>query len=276
MKSLFLSRPANMAHRGARSLAPENTLASARKGYECGADSWELDVAVTRDGELVILHDGSPARTSNVAEVFPGREHDPVHTFTFAELRQLDFGSWFNQVDPFQQIAAGAVTAEMQHSYIGEPIPTLKDALTFTRDHDWQVNIEIKNAANTPGDRFVVEAVVEMVEALDMVRSVLISSFNLSYLPRVKEANERIATAAIVERPIPDPVALVHGLGAIGYNPGGRALFPEQIPLLRQAGIAVTVWTINDAETMRLMLESKPSAICTDFPQLLAQVLAEK
>ena len=61
----------NIAHRGARSLAPENTLAAARKGLELKADLWELDVAVTSDGELVVLHDDSLERTSNARQVFP-------------------------------------------------------------------------------------------------------------------------------------------------------------------------------------------------------------
>src|SRR5512146_2902913 len=145
-------KPLNIAHRGARSLAPENTLTAARLGLEIGADLWELDVAVTSDEELVILHDDTLERTSNVQQVFPERAPWAVHTFSLAELRQLDFGSWFNQKDPFGQVAAGKVTPAMQASYAGLPIPTLRDALVFTRDADWRVNVEIKDASGTPGD----------------------------------------------------------------------------------------------------------------------------
>ena len=124
-----------------------------------------------------------------------------MHTFTLAELRKLDFGSWFNQKDPFKQIAAGAVTAEMQQSYVGEPIPTLREALVFTRDNHWRVNVEIKDATGTPGDKDVVEKVVALIEELGMVDRVLISSFNHSYLRRVKKADAGLATAALVESP---------------------------------------------------------------------------
>ncbi len=170
------SKPLNIAHRGARSLAPENTLAAARKGLEIGADLWELDVAVTADGELVVIHDDTLERTSNAAQVYPDRRPWLVNTFSLAELRKLDFGSWFNQTDPFKQIAAGAVTQEMQQRYVGEPIPTLREALVFTRDNHWRVNVEIKDATSTPGDQAVAEKVVALIEELGMVNQVLISS----------------------------------------------------------------------------------------------------
>lgn len=275
MRLFEQSRTANMAHRGARSLAPENTLAAARKGFESGADAWELDVAVTADGELVILHDNTLARTSNVAQVFPDRSQDPVQTFTFAELQALDFGSWYNQADPFQQIAAGMVTKEMQDSYVGEPILTLRDALRFTREHNWQVNIEIKNAAGTPADAFVVEKVVEMVQELAMTGTAMISSFNHEYLRRVRAVTAEIATAPILAFPVPDPVDYVREMGANGYNPGRSALILEDIPTWSKAGLYVVAWTINDAGSMRELLKAGVSCICTDFPQLCAQVLAE-
>ena len=97
----------NIAHRGARSLAPENTLAAAQKGLDTGADMWELDVGMTADGALFLIHDDTLERTSNAAQVFPQRAPWRVHEFTFDEIRQLDFGSWFVEQDPFGQIAAG-------------------------------------------------------------------------------------------------------------------------------------------------------------------------
>jgi len=265
----------NIAHRGARSLAPENTMAAAEMALEIGADLWELDVAVTADGELVVLHDDTLERTSNAQEVFPDRRPWAVHTFTLDELRTLDFGSWFNEKDPFKQIAEGAVTVEMQQSYVGEPIPTLREALIFTRDNDWRVNVEIKDATGTPGDSDVVEKVVTLIDELDMADRVLISSFNHDYLRRVKSADASIITAALVESAFADPVALVRELEASGYNPGIRAILPEQIPPIRQAGVDVYVWTVNDADIMRALIRNNVSGIFTDFPQLLKEVLKE-
>ncbi len=266
----------NIAHRGARSLAPENTLAAARLGLESGADMWELDAAVTQDEELVVLHDDTLERTSNARQIFPQRAPWAVHHFTLAELRQLDFGAWFNEQDPFGQIAAGKVTAEMQAGYVGLPIPTLREALLFTREHDWRVNVEIKDAGGTPGGAFVAERTAALIEELGMVERVLISSFNHSYLLRVKAANPRLSTAALVETYIPDPAALVQGLGAQVYHPGEDCIRLEEIAALRRAGVEVNVWTVNDVEQMRALIENGASGIITDFPQALHEILAEE
>ena len=81
-----------IAHGGARSLAPENTLAAARKAHALGADLWETDVAITADGQLVLMHDDAMMRTTDVADRFPDRVPAPFSTYTLAEIRTLDAG----------------------------------------------------------------------------------------------------------------------------------------------------------------------------------------
>jgi glycerophosphoryl diester phosphodiesterase len=269
-------RTLNIAHRGARSLAPENTLVAARKGLEIGADLWELDVAVTQDGELVVLHDDTPARTSNVADIFPERKTAPAYQFTLAELRQLDFGGWFVKQDPFKQIAAGAVSKADQDKFWGERIPTLRDALTFTRDNHWRVNVEIKDASGTPGDAVVVQKTVALIAELGMVDQVMISSFNHTYIQKVKSLNPAIVTAALVEKADPDPAALLRRTGAQAYNPDVKVITPEVIRSLRGQGFDVYVWTVNDAATMKKLIDAGVSGIFTDYPQLLKTVLEAK
>ncbi len=263
----------NIAHRGARSLAPENTLAAARKGFEIGADMWELDVATTRDGELVVLHDDTLERTSNVAVVFPDRRQARVDQFTLVELRSLDFGSWFAEQDPFKQIAAGAVSKAELEKYKGEPIPTLREALVFTRDHQWKVNVEIKDATGTPSDATVVARTVGLVNELGMVKQVMISSFNHAYLQQVKSANPAIVTAALVETADPDPAALLRRIGAQAYNPSVKAISPALIRPLREGGFDVYIYTVNDEATLKTLVEAGASGIFTDFPQVLKTVL---
>ncbi len=266
-------RTLNIAHRGARSLAPENTLAAARKGFEIGADLWELDIAMTKDGELILIHDNTFERTSNIASVYPERKKARAHEFTLAELRKLDMGRWFIQTDPFQQIAAGAVSKTELDRYVGEAIPTLREALQFTKDHNWQVNVEIKDASGTPSSSSIVEKVVGVINELNMAERVMISSFNHSYLQRVKSANPYILTAALVEKPDPDPLALLKRLNAQAYNPSSRAITPGTIHLLREAGYDVYVYTVNDIPTMKALVDAGVSGIFTDFPQLLKEVL---
>ena len=263
----------NIAHRGARSLAPENTLAAARKAFEIGADLWELDVAMTRDGELFVVHDDTLARTSNVEELFPDRAPWSNHLFTLEEVRRLDFGTWFLEGDPFKQIAAGNVSAAEQESFRAEKAPTLREALVFTRDHDWRVNVEIKDLAGTPGDATVVEKVVALVHELGMTDRVLISSFNHSYVERAKRAAPEIAAAALVEQAVPDPPALLRGLNAQAYNPKVGEIRAASIPALRDQGFDVYVWTVNDEKVMRDLIAARASGIFTDFPQRLKPLL---
>src|SRR3712207_2785099 len=123
----------NIAHRGARSLAPENTLAAARKALEIGAEMWELDVSVTAEGELYLMHDDTLTRTTNVEISFPDRAPWGCSDLSLAEIRCLEAGSFFLREDPFGQIAAGQVSAEEQAAMAVEPIPTLREALVFTR-----------------------------------------------------------------------------------------------------------------------------------------------
>lgn len=259
----------NIAHRGARSLAPENTLPAARKGWALGADLWELDVAVTADHQLVVLHDDTLTRTSNAAQVFPDRAPWNVWDFTLDELLRLDFGAWFNAADPFGQIAAGKVSAAEQAGFAGVRIPTLREALEFTRAGGWRVNIEIKDASGTAGDGHVVEDVVVQVTELALTPRVLVSSFKHEYLRRCKSADARIITAALVEEPHPDPVALLRELGAAAYNPGRDAIDEPTVRALRAAGLDVLVWTVNDPDEMRRMMDWGVSGLFTDFPQVL-------
>lgn len=263
----------NIAHRGARSLAPENTLAAARVAYEIGADLWELDVAMTADGELFLVHDDTLARTSNVEAIFPDRAPWSNHLFTLEEVRRLDFGTWFLEKDPFKQIAAGNVSVAEQESFRGEKAPTLREALVFTRDHDWRVNVEIKDLAGTPGDAAVAEKVVALVQELGMTDRVLISSFNHSYIERARKAEPVIATAALVEEADADPAALLRRLNAQAYNPKVGQIRPADIPPLRDQGFDVYIWTVNDEKTMAELIDARASGIFTDYPQVLKGLL---
>ena len=269
------SRPLLIAHRGARSLAPENTIAAARKALELGADMWELDVGMTADGELLVIHDSTLTRTSNVKEIFPKRQPWSLHEFTLEEIRKLDFGTWFAEEDPFGQIAAGVVSPTEAERYRREAAPTLRQALGFTRDRNWHVNIEIKDLRGTPGDPQVVAKVVALLEELDMVDRVLVSSFNHRYLKEVRARHPRIVTGALVSKPESDPASLLHRLGAQAYHPSVKAIRRSEITRLRKEGFQVNIWTVNDLKIMRSLIKAGASGIFTDFPHLLQPLLFE-
>ena len=267
------SRPLIIAHRGARSLAPENTIAAAQRALELGTDMWELDVGMTADGELLVIHDSTLTRTSNATEIFPKRRPWSLHEFTLEEIRKLDFGTWFIDGDPFGQIAAGAVSPAEAERYRGEAAPTLRQALIFTRDHNWQVNVEIKDLQGTPGDPRVVLKVVALLDEVGTVDRVLVSSFNHRYLKEVRERNPRILTGALVSKPHRDPESLLHELGAQAYHPSVGAIRRSEITRLRRDGFQVNVWTVNEPEVMRSLIKAGASGIFTDFPQVLRPFL---
>ena len=264
-----MTQPLNIAHRGARSLAPENTLAAARQALAVGADMWELDVSVTADGELILMHDDSLVRTTDVRQRFPDRAPWTVTTLTLAEIKQLEAGSFFVETDPFGTIAAGIIDAPTQATLRREPVPTLAEALVYTRAHHWRVNVEIKKTP-PPLESFpVVEKIIKLIEHLNMPELVLLSSFEHHYLQTAKALNPHIATAALIKRPTADPLTLLQQLQCQAYHPHYKLVNATQIKALRQAGFEVNVWTVNRPEDMAYFTQAGVSGLITDFPQAL-------
>ncbi|MGP8090523.1 MAG: glycerophosphodiester phosphodiesterase [Syntrophobacteraceae bacterium] len=255
------------AHRGARSLAPENTLAAARVALAAGARMWEIDVRMSRDGELVLLHDPDLKRTSDAQSKFPGRSPWLVDDFTLSELKFLDFGSWFAKADPFGQIAACEISPSELAGYSGQPAATLDDAVLFTIRNDWLLNIEIKDLSGRPGHESIVEKVVRVVRSLGAAEKVLISSFNHYYLRLTRRLDTNIRTGVLVNSVQSDPVGLMLDLDAFTFNPGWRAFRPGQIRKLKQKGFGVLVWVLNSPWVAQAFFAMGADGIFTDFPQ---------
>lgn len=262
-----------IAHRGARSLAPENTLAAARKALEVGADLWETDVAVTNDGELILFHDDSLARTTDVKARFPDR--DPWHftTFTLSELLLLDAGSWFEKADPFGRIAAGLVGREELLAYRNEKIPTLSEALCFTRDASFHVNLELKRLS-PPMENFpVVERVLAMIDdaGIDYDR-VIISSFNHEWLREVQARNPSLAIQALIGYSEIGPLDW-GDLEFETYNARSTLIDENQVRAITEKGISVNLFTVNEEDEMLRFTEAGAAGLITDFPQRAVRLL---
>ncbi|OQX28143.1 MAG: hypothetical protein BWK80_01685 [Desulfobacteraceae bacterium IS3] len=271
----FNNYPIIIAHRGARSLAPENTLPAAQKAVELGADAWEIDVQLTADGVPVVIHDETLSRTSDVRKkaVFSERKPWLVHAFSLEELRTLDFGSWFAESDPFGQIDSGLLREKDLH-FGKMPVLLLRDALAFTRDRNFKINVEIKDLSGLPGDAAVVEKVLGLVRESDMSDQVLISSFNYDYLWQIKSLYPEISTAVLTEIFRTDPLGLLRELSAEAYHPRADLIRPAQISFLREKGFYVNIWTVNDAAAAQKFAEAGATGIFTDFPQLLTAIFS--
>ncbi len=262
-----------IAHRGARSLAPENTLAAARKGYDVGADLWETDVAVTADGELILFHDDSLARTTNAEQLYPDRAPWTFPTFTLGETRRLDAGSWFGREDPFGQIAAGAVSTAELVSYQGEPIPTVREALQLTKNLGWRLNLELKRQP-PPQDAFpLVGAVLALIDEVDIApEQVILSSFNHEWLHQAQRLRPEIEVQALVGYSFTDPIVW-EPLAFSIYNARYTLVTPDDIQRITAQGIAINLFTVNDREDWARFIAAGVTGLITDFPQDLLAYL---
>jgi glycerophosphoryl diester phosphodiesterase len=266
----------NIAHRGARSLAPENTLLAARRGLEAGADLWETDLAVTRDEQLILFHDDLLLRTTDVKRRYPDRAGDPFTTFRLEEIRSLDAGSWFVEADPHGQIASGAVSEAAQAACRGIRVPTLEEALVFTMDAGWKLNLELKFLPAPMADFPVVPHVLALIDRVGIgPDQVLISSFKHAWLEEIRTRRPELEIQALLgyftDRPLDwGPLAFRT------YNVRHTLIRDEDIVLRKEQGYSINLFTVNDAADMRRFMDLGADGIITDFPQRLALLRRER
>ncbi len=256
-----------IAHRGARSLAPENTLAAARRAHALGADLWETDTAVSADDQLFLMHDDAMMRTTDVATRFPGRVPAPFSTYTLAEIRSLDAGSWFERDDPFGQVAAGAVAPGDLLAYVGEQVPTVREAFELTLELDWYLNLELK-AQPAPKDTFdVVGAVLALVDEVGIGPDhLLFSSARHAWLKRLKQCRPEFEVQAILGLFPDDPIDFGDAFFRT-FNPRITRVSFEELEEQVARGIRLNPYTINEPEEMERLTRMGVAGLITDFPQ---------
>lgn len=237
----------NWGHRGAPERAPENTLASFRAAMDLGASGVELDVMLSADGEVVVVHDYSLERTTDGA--------GPVKAYSLAGLKRLDAGRWFSA------------------DFAGERIPTLQEVIDGL-DPGVFLNIEIKS--ETPGTDGLEKAVVRIIAENNLYERVVVSSFNPVSLMRVKAADKKIDVGLIYA---PDlAIYLRQGwfiplLRPEALHPRYDMVDAAYMARARKKGFKVAVWTVNEGEEMERLLDLGVDGIITDRPDLLRQIL---
>jgi len=267
-----------IAHRGARSLAPENTLAAAKAAWQSGAHRWETDIQVTRDGHLILFHDPDLLRCTNAKKYFThltieGRRKYLVSHFTLADLQALDAGSWFAHTDPFSTIQKGYVTADALAGFSSEKIPTLTQGLLLTKHLTWQVNLELKDHGTDPSSFYIVDKTLGAInESSISPARVVISSFNHAWLERVRQLRPDIAVQALVGETGTDMEIFHRGEFNV-YNINASLVNPEFVRNLVQQGFAVNLFTVNDPKTAAMHIQAGASGIITDFPQFFVNLM---
>ncbi len=245
-------------HRGAAGLAPENTLAAFRKAMALGVDALEMDLRLTRDGAVVVIHDETVDRTTDGQ----GRVAD----LTLEELKRRDAGGKFSP------------------AFRGERIPTLREVIEAVKasgDARIRLDLELKFHPDHPGrPEDFEERVLEVLRQGAFVERVNLISFHHPSLRKVKGLEAKIRTGLLVggREPPRDPVALVRQYRADYYSPGFRLVTSEVVAALHRAGIPIVPWTVNDeAEMRRLMALGIGSlagdGLATDFPDRLVKLL---
>ena len=247
MNFLELIKQKNLiaAHRGASSKAAENTLSALEKSVGF-ADFIEIDVQLSSDEVLIIMHDDTLERTTNVRELEHFKERVPynVSDFSFKELESLDYGSWFD-------------------SY--EPLLTLEIALAFIKREGLFLNIEIKDISSNFSDEKIVIPLLEQIKKFALEEQVLISSFRHEYLLLCKENAPSIATAALVcdEHP-KNLVSYLRDLKVDGYNLNKELVDKQTLKRVHEAGFFVGVYTVNEELLASGLFEMGVDAIFSD------------
>lgn len=228
------------AHRGASAYAPENTMASFKMALEMKADYLELDVHLTKDGHLLIMHDETVDRTTD------GK--GAIKNMTLAEITKLDAGIKYNK------------------KFKGEKVPTLEELLkTFAGKIKF--NIEIKADGCEEG-------VVKLIKQYKIEKDVMVSSFHHEYLQKVKELEPSIITAGLVTMG-PKIKQLKNTIKADYLNIHESFLTKAIYDKAREAGLGVVVWTVNEKENMKKFVQMGVDGIITNYPDVARQVVSE-
>lgn len=235
----------NIAHRGFSRKYPENTMLAFRKAVEAHCDAIELDVQMSKDGELMIFHDEELERTTDGSGF--------LKDYTLMELTRFDAGKLF--------LTEGEINR----------IPTLEEYLSFIRETGIETVIEMKNSViSYPG---MEEKIISMIRAFGLSDKIILSSFSRDSLIKSHTLAPDIRTALITESWIYRAGALTKSLGAAYYHPRHIFLTPWNLNEMKREGILVQPWTVNDARRMKSLAKSGVHGIITNDPLLLHNVL---
>jgi len=250
----------NVAHRGGCGYAPEMTDAAFSLLPQQNPDVTEVDVQLSADGVPVLMHDATLQRTTDVAQVFPSRATDPVNTFTLAELKQLDAGSWFHS------------------RFAGEEVLTFDDVLDYVYPHGIGVFVELKAPADNPG---VEQAISDVMDAdprwAEMVADDLITftSFDQTSLKRMT-ALQPEPPLVWVNSTVPSNAVLAEAATwADEFGTHYRTLNgATDIARIKATGMRVMLYTLNSPDVMQDGLDLGADTLITDFSGALSAVQA--
>ena len=233
--------PLIIGHRGSSAVAPENTLAAFTRTMKEGADGFEFDVRLSRDGKPVVIHDATLQRTAAIP--------DEVARLTAAELGLIDVGSSFNQRFP----------SHAREEYSNETVPTLEQVFALTRDTNQLLYVEMK--CDKVQAAKLAESIVRLMREYSMVDQVVVESFHLAAIAEVKRLDAAVRTAALFEPRVERPTTLLRLMKplklALAVKADELALHHSMATkrLVEGAsarGMPVVVWTVDNPNWIKL------------------------
>lgn len=238
-----------VAHRGYSGKYPENTMLSFQKAVEAGCDEIELDVQLTKDDVLVIIHDETIDRVSDGTGA--------IKDFTFQELRKFN------------------VKGEYGDKFGFNPIPSFEEYLEWVKDQPVTTNIELKTGKYYYKE--LEEKVIAMLKKYGLLHKVMFSSFNHLSLIKCKELAPEVECGALL---------LKKGLGNVGYytskfhfecyHPDIEGLTDEIVKNCNDYGIKLNVWTVNTVEDLEKLYRWNCNGVITNFPDMCKEWLSKQ
>lgn len=244
--------PLIIAHRGFRRLYPENTIIAFEAAINAGAHMIELDVTLSRDRRLIVIHDDTLDRTTNGV--------GPVKDMDLADIQKLDAGSWF---DPRFQ---------------GEKVPTLEEVIDCCTNRI-MVNIEIKTSTHEPEDRpdSIEQQIVSLVRSRKCGRLILISSFHPEVLERIAKLDGNLSIGLITEEQDAESVfPFSKKLNLHSWNPDAGSVTKDLVREAHNRKIRVFPYTVNSVSRAKALFELQVDGLFTDDPALMIKGIAIK
>ncbi|MCR5098552.1 MAG: glycerophosphodiester phosphodiesterase [Lachnospiraceae bacterium] len=239
----------NYAHRGFSGEYPENTMIAFEKAIEVGCEGIEMDVHLTKDGRIVIIHDELIDRTSD------GKGF--VKDYTYEELTKFDFSYTFKDKVGFCRI------------------PTLEEFMELVHDKDIIINIELKTGIIPY--QGIEQAVYDMIQKYDMHDKVVISSFGHASVMKMKEIDPTIKCGFLTETGILNVGEYIKSHGVECYHPLFAMLNnPELVADIRSHGLEINTWTVNEVPYIEMLIDLGVEGIIGNYPNLTKEVLERR
>lgn len=255
-----LAQPLVIAHRGFSAEAPENTLIAVEMGAAAGADFVEIDVQMSADGGIVVMHDTTLARTTNAPLLYPQRAPWNVADFGLQEMLALDAGTWF-----------GYAKDPGNFAYIGEPVPELRTILDALKDRAGLL-LEVKSPSLYPGIEATIAAELEAagwVREGAPTQALIVQSFDWDSMASYAALHPQVPVGLLGNPPADAEGWAAVRLYADWINPSHSNLHAESVAEIHAHGLRTSPYTVNDPARMQELLDMGVDGIITDEPSLL-------